>query len=205
MPATSAETTTPPAPTASTGRPSYTTESPLTVEAVARPELGSGEVLVQVEASGLCHTDIHAAHGDWPVKQSPPFIRHEGVGIVVEAGRTSSRWRRAIASRCPGSPMPAAAATTVSPAGRRSASTNRTWATRSMAASGSTPKAYGNYVVKVPDGIDPFDAAPLTCAGVTTYKAVKVAGTRLVTWWQCSASAGSVTWRSSTRRSRAGA
>jgi propanol-preferring alcohol dehydrogenase len=39
-------------------------------------------------------------------------------------------------------------------------------------------KAYGRYVVKVPEGIDPFDAAPLTCAGVTTYKAVKVAGTR---------------------------
>jgi propanol-preferring alcohol dehydrogenase len=39
-------------------------------------------------------------------------------------------------------------------------------------------KAYGRYVVKVPDGVDPVDAAPLTCAGVTTYKAVKVAGTR---------------------------
>ena len=38
--------------------------------------------------------------------------------------------------------------------------------------------AYGRYVVRVSDGIDPFDAAPLTCAGVTTYKAVKVAGTR---------------------------
>src|SRR3712207_8047761 len=38
--------------------------------------------------------------------------------------------------------------------------------------------AYGRYVVRVPDGVDPFDAAPLTCAGVTTYKAVKVAGTR---------------------------
>ena len=39
-------------------------------------------------------------------------------------------------------------------------------------------KAYARYVVKVPEGIDPFEAAPLTCAGVTTYKAVKVAGTR---------------------------
>src|SRR4029450_11026510 len=39
-------------------------------------------------------------------------------------------------------------------------------------------KAYGRYVVKVPNGVDPVDAAPLTCAGVTTYKAIKVAGTR---------------------------
>jgi propanol-preferring alcohol dehydrogenase len=45
------------------------------------------EVRVKVEASGLCHTDIHAAHGDWPVKPSPPFVPgHEGVGIVVELG-----------------------------------------------------------------------------------------------------------------------
>jgi propanol-preferring alcohol dehydrogenase len=44
-------------------------------------------VLVEDEASGLCHTDIHAAHGDWPVKPSPPFVPgHEGVGIAVELG-----------------------------------------------------------------------------------------------------------------------
>ena len=61
--------------------------SPLSVEPVAPPELAPGQVRVRVEASGLCHTDIHAAHGDWPVKPSPPFVPgHEGVGIVVETG-----------------------------------------------------------------------------------------------------------------------
>src|SRR5918912_2902906 len=47
-------------------------------------------------------------------------------------------------------------------------------------------KAFARHVVRVPDGIDPFDAAPLTCAGVTTYKAVKVAGVKpadLVAIW----------------------
>jgi propanol-preferring alcohol dehydrogenase len=43
---------------------------------------------------------------------------------------------------------------------------------------GEYATAYARYVVRVPDGVDPFDAAPLTCAGVTTYKAIKVAGTR---------------------------
>ena len=44
-------------------------------------------MLVRVETSGLCHTDIHAAHGDWPVKPAPPFIPgHEGVGIVERVG-----------------------------------------------------------------------------------------------------------------------
>src|SRR4051812_36900950 len=60
---------------------------PLTLEHVEIPTAGVGEIVVRVEASGLCHTDIHAAHGDWPVKPSPPFTPgHEGVGIVVDVG-----------------------------------------------------------------------------------------------------------------------
>ena len=59
--------------------------SPLTVEQVPMPKLDHGQLRVKVEACGLCHTDIHAAHGDWPIKPSPPFIPgHEGVGIVTE-------------------------------------------------------------------------------------------------------------------------
>ena len=55
----------------------------------------AGEILVRVEASGLCHTDIHAAHGDWPVKPTPPFVPgHEGVGIVEQLGAGSRRARR---------------------------------------------------------------------------------------------------------------
>ena len=62
-------------------------DAPLTVEQVPWRELQPGQILVQVEACGLCHTDIHAAHGDWPIKPSPPFIPgHEGVGIVQELG-----------------------------------------------------------------------------------------------------------------------
>src|ERR1700727_461480 len=57
----------------------------LTIEQVPVRPLVSGQVRVKVEACGLCHTDIHAAHGDWPVKPWPPFIPgHEGVGIVTE-------------------------------------------------------------------------------------------------------------------------
>src|SRR5262249_19662655 len=61
--------------------------SPLSVEEVPARALEAGQVRVRVEASGLCHTDIHAARGDWPVKPSPPFVPgHEGVGKVVELG-----------------------------------------------------------------------------------------------------------------------
>ena len=44
----------------------------------------------QIVATGVCHTDLHAADGDWPVKPIPPFIPgHEGAGVVVSLGRVS--------------------------------------------------------------------------------------------------------------------
>jgi propanol-preferring alcohol dehydrogenase len=153
--------------------------TPLTVEQVPRRELEPGQIRVKVEATGLCHTDIHAAHGDWPVKPTPPFIPgHEGVGIVVELGpgvsevevgdRVAMPWLGYACGVCDHCVSG--------------------WETlcleqKNMGYSidggfGEYATAYGRYVVKVPAGIDPFDAAPLTCAGVTTYKAVKIAGTR---------------------------
>jgi alcohol dehydrogenase, propanol-preferring len=60
---------------------------PLTIEDRPIPDPGPGQITVRMVASGLCHTDIHAAHGDWPVKPTPPFVPgHEGVGIVYAAG-----------------------------------------------------------------------------------------------------------------------
>jgi propanol-preferring alcohol dehydrogenase len=154
-------------------------DAPLSIEQVPQQELEAGQIRVKVEASGLCHTDIHAAHGDWPVKPSPPFIPgHEGVGRVVELGpgvtevaigdRVAMPWLGYACGTCDHCVSG--------------------WETLCLEQKntgysfdggfGEYAVAYARYVVKVPDGIDPFDAAPLTCAGVTTYKAVKVAGTR---------------------------
>src|SRR6185436_15581135 len=64
---------------------SFTTD--LDVAEVAIPAVGPHEALVKVDYSGVCHTDLHAAAGDWPVKPKPPFIPgHEGVGHVVAVG-----------------------------------------------------------------------------------------------------------------------
>lgn len=61
--------------------------SPLSIEEVPVPVPGPGEVLVRIVATGVCHTDLHAAHGNWPVKPSPPFIPgHEGAGVVAAQG-----------------------------------------------------------------------------------------------------------------------
>jgi len=60
---------------------------PLVMRDAPKPTAGHGEIVVRMETSGLCHTDIHAAHGDWPVKPKPPFIPgHEGIGIVEQLG-----------------------------------------------------------------------------------------------------------------------
>src|SRR3712207_821100 len=60
---------------------------PLVVEEVVAPTPGPGQVLMRVVASGVCHTDMHAADGDWPVKPTLPFIPgHEGIGYVAAVG-----------------------------------------------------------------------------------------------------------------------
>lgn len=152
---------------------------PLIVESVPAVALAPGQVRVRVEASGLCHTDIHAVHGDWPVKPEPPFVPgHEGVGIVVEVApdvtevalgdRVAMPWLGYACGTCDHCVS-----------GWETLCLQQQNMGYSMDGGfGEYAVAYGRYVVKVPDGLDPFDAAPLTCAGVTTYKAVKVAGTR---------------------------
>ena len=153
--------------------------TPITIEQVPRRRLQTEQVLVKVEATGLCHTDIHAAHGDWPVKPAPPFIPgHEGVGIVVEKG--SAVTEVAVGDRVA---MPwlgyACGTCDYCVSGWETLCLEQQNMGYSIDGTfGEYAVAYGRMVVKVPEGVDPFDAAPLTCAGVTTYKAVKVAGTR---------------------------
>ena len=154
-------------------------DRPLQLDEVPVPVAGPGEIVVRVEASGLCHTDIHASHGDWPVKPTPPFTPgHEGVGIVEEIGpgvtevalgdRVAIPWLGYACGTCD-----------YCVSGWETLCLEQKNMGYSLDGSfADYVKAYGRYVVKVPFGVDPIDAAPLTCAGVTTYKAVKVAGTK---------------------------
>src|SRR5689334_19942549 len=60
---------------------------PLRIEQVPVPRPGPGDIVVKIEACGVCHTDLHAMNGDWPAKPTPPFIPgHEGVGYVAGTG-----------------------------------------------------------------------------------------------------------------------
>jgi alcohol dehydrogenase, propanol-preferring len=152
---------------------------PLLVTEVPKPVASVGEVVVRIEASGLCHTDIHAAPGDWPVKPSPPFTPgHEGVGIVESVGpevvevavgdRVAVPW---LGYACGSCEYCVSGWETLCLSQRNTGySVDGGFA--------EYVKADARYVVKVPAGIEPAEAAPLTCAGVTTYKAVKVSGAR---------------------------
>lgn len=149
---------------------------PLVVKDVPIPEPGPGQVLVKMETSGLCHTDIHAVHGDWPVKPQPPFIAgHEGVGPVQAVGPgVSSEWigkRVAIpwlGTACGECRYCISGWETLCPKQENSGySVDGAFAEYAA--------AFAHGIVEVPEGVSSFDAAPLTCAGVTTYKAIKVA------------------------------
>lgn len=153
---------------------------PLTVEDVADPVPGEEQVLVRIQACGLCHTDIHAAHGEWPVKPSPPFIPgHEGVGTIEQVGpgnphglevgmRVALPWLGYACGDC------------------RYCNSGRETLCEKQINTGygmdggfaELAIGYARHVVRVPDEVDSLDAAPLTCAGVTTYKAVKESGAR---------------------------
>jgi propanol-preferring alcohol dehydrogenase len=136
----------------------------------------SGQVLVRLETCGLCHTDIHAAGGDWPVKPTPPFVPgHEGIGIIEQlgAGVTNRRIGERVAIAWLGS---ACGACRYCIDGRETlceAQENSGYSVDGAFAEYAVASAA--YVVPVPDGISSVDAAPLSCAGVTTYKAMKVA------------------------------
>ncbi|GAB3837877.1 zinc-dependent alcohol dehydrogenase [Dactylosporangium cerinum] len=154
-------------------------DQPLRIEELPRPVPAPDQMLVRITASGLCHTDIHAAHGDWPVKPTPPFIPgHEGVGVVEAVGngvagdwlgkRVAIPWLAAACGRC-----------------RYCLTGWETLCEHQLNSGYSVNGAYAEYtaayergVVEVPDAVSSLDAAPLTCAGVTTYKAIKVAHVR---------------------------
>ena len=65
----------------------HTFNAPLVIEEVPIPTVSPKQILVKIEASGVCHTDLHAVSGDWPVKPTLPIIPgHEGAGVVVAIG-----------------------------------------------------------------------------------------------------------------------
>lgn len=158
------------------GRPLEILERPL-------PVIGAGQVLVRVRASGVCHTDLHAAMGDWPVKPHAPFVPgHEGVGEVAALGagvrhlkegdRVGVPWLHTACGRC-----------------EHCTGGWETLCERQQNTGYSVDGAYAeyvaadaNYVGLIPSGIDFGPASPVLCAGVTVYKGLKETEVRPGQW-----------------------
>lgn len=148
---------------------------PLSLQEVKVPEVAEDRVLVKVAACGVCHTDLHAADGDWPVKPSLPFIPgHEGVGYVTKLGRRVKHikegdrvgvpWLHTACGYCE------YCITGWETLCERQQMTGYT-------VNGSYAEyvlADPNYVGKLPDDLEFAPAAPVLCAGVTVYKGLKV-------------------------------
>ncbi|MDS9466974.1 alcohol dehydrogenase AdhP [Paracoccus sp. MBLB3053] len=156
---------------------------PLTIDEVPIPEPGPGMIQVAIQASGVCHTDLHAASGDWPVKPNPPFIPgHEGVGFVSGVGagvkhvkegdRVGVPWLYTACGHC-----------------RHCLGGWETLCTEQQNTGYSVNGGFAEYVVAdpnyvghLPKDIDFLEIAPVLCAGVTVYKGLKVTDTKPGDW-----------------------
>ncbi|WWC90443.1 uncharacterized protein L201_005378 [Kwoniella dendrophila CBS 6074] len=148
-------------------------------------DLAPGECLVKISHTGVCHTDLHAKAGDWPIKPMNPLIGgHEGVGTIVAIGANTSnspvqlgdrvgiKWmadsclncefcRRGFEMNCP----------KVKLSGYTVDGTFSEYVV-----------SYTNHVTPIPKNLDSAGAASLLCAGVTTYKGLKVSNTKVGDW-----------------------
>jgi propanol-preferring alcohol dehydrogenase len=165
--------------------------APLSIREVPVPEPGPGEVLVELVASGVCHTDLHAADGDWPIKPTLPFTPgHEGTGIVVARGpgvtrvkegdRVGLAWLYSADGHCE---FCLSGWETLCQEQKNSGySVNGSFAQYAL--------ANADYLASIPRELSFVDAAPILCAGVTTYKGLKETGARAGEWVVISGAGG---------------
>lgn len=156
---------------------------PLVIQQVPIPVPGPGEVLVKVMACGVCHTDLHAAEGDWPVKPTPPFIPgHEVAGIVAALGPDVTELKL-------GDAVGVAWLHDACLACEYCETGWETLCEHQHNTGYSCDGGFAEYVIasaafaaRLPAGIDFAQIAPILCAGVTTYKGLKETEARPGEW-----------------------
>lgn len=155
------------------------------------PTPGPGQIVVKTEACGVCHTDLHAARGDWPLKPSPPFVPgHEGIGIVVAVGsgvtsvkegeRVGVPWLYSACGHC--EYCLSAWETVCAEAQFGGYTKNGGFAEYIL--------ADPDYVAHIPAGLKATEAAPIICAGITTYKGIKETQAKAGEWIVISGAGG---------------
>jgi propanol-preferring alcohol dehydrogenase len=152
-------------------------KKPLTIEEVDRPKPGAGEVLIEMEACGVCHSDLHLADGDWSqlagIVKKPLILGHEIAGRVVEKGpavrdfevgdRVGVPWIHWTCGECE-----------FCQEGNENLCTGQK--ITGVTVDGGYAefvKAPASHALKIPEGLSSVEAAPLFCAGVTVFRALK--------------------------------
>ncbi|CAI4688925.1 BFH_collapsed_G0041680.mRNA.1.CDS.1 [Saccharomyces cerevisiae] len=169
----------------------YENKGKLHYKDIPVPEPKPNEILINVKYSGVCHTDLHAWHGDWPLPVKLPLVGgHEGAGVVVKLGSNVKGWKvgdlagikwlngscmtcefceSGHESNCPDADL----------SGYTHDGSFQQFAT-----------ADAIQAAKIQQGTDLAEVAPILCAGVTVYKALKEADLKAGDWVAISGAAG---------------
>jgi propanol-preferring alcohol dehydrogenase len=163
---------------------------PLVFRSGTFPRPAPGQILVKTEACGVCHTDLHAATGDWPLKPScRSFPATRASAASPPSARASRSSRKATASACPGSTRPAVIANIACRPGRRSAPRPVRRLHQERRLRRIHPRR-SELRRPYPGRPRPEEAAPLICAGITTYKGIKETEARPGEWIVISGAGG---------------
>lgn len=151
--------------------------SPLTIEELPMPTPGADEVLIKVVACGVCHSDLHLAAGEWdllkPITKLPLVLGHEVAGVIAAVGadvsefnigdRVGVPWLHYTCGQCE-----------FCLAGRETLCVKQQ-VTGATVDGGFAEfiKAKASHTARLPDNLSFAAAAPLLCAGVTVYNALK--------------------------------
>lgn len=155
-------------------------KQPLAIERAADPVPAEGEVLVQVEACGVCHSDLHIADGDWPqfapILKKPLILGHEVVGRVVDKGASVNGLK---AGDRVGLPWIYWTCGECDPCREGNENLCVRQSITGVSVDGGFAellRAPASHVLRVPEKLSASEAAPLFCAGVTVYRALKQSG-----------------------------
>jgi propanol-preferring alcohol dehydrogenase len=151
----------------------------LAFEDVPRPQLGPGDVLIKVEACGVCHSDLHVAEGDWSqlsaIVKRPLILGHEIAGRVIEKGGEAGELQIGDRVGIPWIHWTCGECEFCREGNENLCSKQKITGVTVDGGYAEFVKAPANHAIKIPDGLSSIDAAPLFCAGVTVLRALKKA------------------------------
>jgi propanol-preferring alcohol dehydrogenase len=154
-------------------------KTPLRLEEVERPKPGAGEVLIRVEACGACHSDVHVADGDWPqlnrIVKKPLILGHEIAGTIAEVGEGVKELRVGDRMGVPWIYWSCGECEFCASGDEVLCSKQKITGVAVDGGYAEFVKAPATHATKIPEGLAAADAAPLFCAGVTVYRALKKA------------------------------